>query len=269
MTSHTPILVASHHGASGFPLAMALLRDGGSALDAVEAATRTMEEVWLRKFELDALLMDGEKLAVGAVLALPRCPRPVNVARRILSELPYSMLTAWGAARVAQEMGMNPLEHEYENPPEYDPEGRVVNFIARDSAGRMAVAVAGHSMTAVIAGAGGYVNNRYGAAACSGSGDIALRAGSARSLVLYLKMGLPLWNAARETIADSYEVERSRNEPLHIIALDAEGNHAGFSNERGSTYLFQRGDMAEYERRPRTFVDDEGKAEARPTALPE
>jgi isoaspartyl peptidase/L-asparaginase-like protein (Ntn-hydrolase superfamily) len=86
----------------------------------------------------------------------------------------------------------------------------------------------------------------------------------ARSVVLYLKMGLPLWNGCREAIKDLYDLQDDYASGMHLIALDAHGQHAGFSNRQGVTYLFQRADMAEPELRPRTFVDEQGKAEVRP-----
>ena len=114
-------------------------------------------------------------------------------------------------------------------------------------------------------GAGGYANSRYGAAACTGRGEMALRAGTARSVVLYMKMGLPLWNACREAVRELYELVDEYASGMHIVALDAQGAHAGFSNTRGITYLYQTADMSEPELRPRTYVDALGKAEVRPT----
>ena len=43
-----------------------------------------------------------------------------------------------------------------------------------------------------LIGAGNYCDNRYGAAACTGMGELAIRASTARSLVLYLKFGMSL-----------------------------------------------------------------------------
>ncbi len=71
----------------------AVLRAGGEALDAVEAAVAALEDdplfnagtgaVLCRdgRVRLDAAVMDGSRLAAGAVAALERMPNPVRVAR--------------------------------------------------------------------------------------------------------------------------------------------------------------------------------------------
>ena len=326
-SSQVPILVASHRADVGFPVAMEILRAGGSALDAVEAATRVVEDNLedttvgtaglpnlLGVVELDALIMDGETLAAGAVAALQGYPNPVSVARKVMLELPHVMLVGDGAARFAHEMGFEQAEllteeskriwqNRLNDPNAYyegayldtmrkfaglmaeDPdvasakynEGRgvtgTVNFLARDQAGRIATATStsgwawkypGRVGDTPIVGAGGYADSRYGAAACTGRGEMAMRACTARSIILYMKMGLPIWNACREAIKDLYNLDDAYASGLNVVALDSQGNHAGFSNQRDTTYLFQRTDMSEPERRPRTFVDEHGKADVRP-----
>ena len=321
-SSQIPILVASHRAQPGFPVAMQILRAGGSALDAVEAATRVVEDNLedttvgraglpnlLGQVELDALIMDGETLGAGAVAALQAFPNPISVARKVMEELPHVMLVGEGAARFATEMGFESAElltqesrriwQERLNAPEayyekmrkvagvmaQDPDiaseqynkGRgvtgTVNFIARDRAGRIAVATStsgwawkypGRVGDTPIVGAGGYADSRYGAAACTGRGEMAMRACTARSVVLYMKMGLPVWNACREAIKDLYDLKDDYASGMNLIALDAHGAHVGFSNRRGTSYLFQRADMNEPEARPRTFVNENGKAEVRP-----
>jgi beta-aspartyl-peptidase (threonine type) len=109
-----------------------------------------------------------------------------------------------------------------------------------------------------IVGAGGYADNRYGAAACTGRGEMALRAATARSLVLYLKMGLPLWDAAREAVLDLYALDDPYASALNIVVIDAHGNHVGFSNRPDRRYIFQTAEMDAPEERPRVYVGPEG-----------
>lgn len=319
----TPILVASHNGVLAFPAAMEQLRGGGSALDAVEIASRIVEDNiedntvgrgglpnLAGQVELDALIMDGNTLQSGSVAALQGYPNPISVARRVMEHLPHALLVGEGAARFAHEMGFDEADLTTEKSLEIwrerlqsdlpyfqkmrdiagamaqDPElaaqqynegnsvTGTVNFIARDQEGLIAVAVStsgwawkypGRVGDSPIVGAGGYADSRYGAAACTGRGEMALRAATARSVVLYMKMGLPIWNACREATKDLYDLTDDYGSGMHMIALDAQGNHAGFSNRRDITYLFQNGNMAEPELRPRTYVDEKGKAEVRPT----
>jgi beta-aspartyl-peptidase (threonine type) len=112
-----------------------------------------------------------------------------------------------------------------------------------------------------IVGAGGYADNRYGAAACTGRGEMALRAATARSLVLYLKMGLPLWDAAREAVLDLYALDDPYASTLNIVAIDAQGNHVGFSNRHEQRYIFQTAEMDASAECPRVYVRPDGKAE--------
>ncbi|MDP9251399.1 MAG: isoaspartyl peptidase/L-asparaginase, partial [Chloroflexota bacterium] len=83
MKKITPIVIASGNGAPGLAAGIAVLRKGGSALDAVEACARVIEADpseqsvgrgghpnVLGVVELDASLIDGTTHRVGAVGAL-------------------------------------------------------------------------------------------------------------------------------------------------------------------------------------------------------
>jgi beta-aspartyl-peptidase (threonine type) len=90
----------------------------GSALDAVEAAVRVMEEhsVFDAGFgshlnrdaavELDAGMMDGRTLMAGAVAAVKRVRNPISLARRVLHDSEHVFLVGEGAELFAREMGM-------------------------------------------------------------------------------------------------------------------------------------------------------------------
>ena len=148
-----------------------------------------------------------------------------------------------------------------------------VTVLARDMQNDLAVAVStsgwawkypGRVGDTPIVGAGGYADNRYGAAACTGRGEMAVRAVTARSLVLYLKMGLSLWDAAREAVLDLYALDDPYASTLNIVAMDAHGNHVGFSNRPEHRYIFQTAEMDAPAEHPRVYVGPDGKAEAQP-----
>lgn len=119
-----PVIIGSERSEVGLPLGMALLRDGGSALDAVEAALRACEDNLADHYvgtgglpnaqgvvELDASLMVASTHAFGAVGALQGYPHPVSVARAVLERLPqHCLLVGAGAALFAQECGFEPAE---------------------------------------------------------------------------------------------------------------------------------------------------------------
>jgi hypothetical protein len=53
-----------------------------------------------------------------------------------------------------------------------------------------------------IVGAGSYADTRYGAAACTGAGEMTIRCCTARSIVLYMKRGATVVDAVGEAVED-------------------------------------------------------------------
>ena len=95
-----------------------VLRRGGSALAAVEAATRVLEDDpafdaghgavlnELGEVELDAIVMDGADLRCGAVAAIGPVANPVSVARMVMERTPHCLLVGAGATRFAEQQGV-------------------------------------------------------------------------------------------------------------------------------------------------------------------
>jgi beta-aspartyl-peptidase (threonine type) len=307
------IIISSSNGAIGLPAAWAILQSGGAALDAVEAATRIVEDNpadhtvgyggypnLLGEVELDASIMDGATLRAGAVGALRGYRHPITVARRVMEQLPHVMLAGEGAARFAAEIGMEREELLSDEaarvwregiagrlPEEFrdahgtiiaellghatglatDPErvAGTVNFIAQDRAGRIASAVStsgwawkypGRLGDSPIIGAGNYADDRFGAAACTGWGELAIRAGTARSVVLYLKQGYALEAACREAFHDLGALHVDSTQILmSMVALDRHGNHCAVTTSPGRTYVYQAEGMGEHAVLPRIVVD--------------
>jgi beta-aspartyl-peptidase (threonine type) len=129
-----------------------------------------------------------------------------------------------------------------------------VNFLALDQYGNLASAVStsgigwkypGRVGDSPLIGAGNYCDNRYGAVACTGMGELAIRASTARSLVLYLKAGQPLVEAGLEALRDLLPLEAGEGQYMNIVTLTPAGEHGGFTTVAGKQYLYQRGDMRE------------------------
>ena len=113
------VIIGSERSEAGLATGMEVLRRGGSALDAVEAAMRRCEDNPADHYvgtaglpnaqgvvELDASLMLGSGRRFGAVAALKDYPNPISVARAVLEKLPqHSLLVGEGAALFAEECG--------------------------------------------------------------------------------------------------------------------------------------------------------------------
>lgn len=76
-----------------------------------------------------------------------------------------------------------------------------------------------------IVGAGAYADTRYGAAACTGTGEMAIRAGTSRAIVLYLKMGLSLADAVDAAIDDLRGLKGGLISRITIHAIDKDGQN--------------------------------------------
>jgi L-asparaginase / beta-aspartyl-peptidase len=95
-----------------------VLLEGGSCLDAVEAAVVVMEEdetfdagrgSFLNmdgRVQLDALMMDGATLRAGGVGCVEHIRNPIRVAKKILTESPHVYFVGKGAERFAHEHGI-------------------------------------------------------------------------------------------------------------------------------------------------------------------
>ena len=95
-----------------------VLQDGGSCLDAVEAAVVAMEEdeafdagrgSFLNmdgRVQLDALMMEGATLRAGGVGCVEHIRNPIRAAKKVLTESPHVYFVATGAERFAQEHGI-------------------------------------------------------------------------------------------------------------------------------------------------------------------
>jgi isoaspartyl peptidase/L-asparaginase-like protein (Ntn-hydrolase superfamily) len=146
-----------------------------------------------------------------------------------------------------------------------DPEraGGTVNFLAMDRAGDIAGGVStsgwawkypGRLGDSPVIGAGLYADNRYGAAACTGMGEMAIQAGTARSLALYMKMGMSLEEAGREAMADLDHLGSRYLGRMNFVLMDEAGNVGGFSTAPGTSYIYWRAGMVEPTEIERTAI---------------
>lgn len=97
-----------------------------------------------------------------------------------------------------------------------------------------------------IIGAGSYADSRFGACACTHTGEMTVRAGTARSVVLYLKMGLSVADAVYEAARDLADLKTGYLDEVTIHAIDKNGNYKviGLNSSEEIRYVVWQPGMA-------------------------
>ncbi len=304
------IIVASSNADVGIAVGIDVLRSGGSAADAVIAAIKPVEANpddhsvgysglpnLLGEVELDASFMIGAGLRAGAVGALQGYGDAIELARHVMDGLPHAMIAGEGAARLAHEVGLTPLdlltpeaeriwrerldEHHVHRDGAYidrvremvgavtsdpqfpEPPHGTVNVIARDRDGRIACGVStsgwawkypGRLGDSPVIGAGNYADDRWGAAACTGRGEMAIRCCTAHSVVTFLRFGMSLEEALRQAMLDLQVLDDPYASEMNIVAIAQDGAHGAASTAAGKTYIVMDETMTAHEELPRTHI---------------
>jgi isoaspartyl peptidase/L-asparaginase-like protein (Ntn-hydrolase superfamily) len=199
----------------------AILAAGGTALDAVEAAVRALEDDPVfnagygavrnadDQVECDAAIMDGATLAVGGVAAVKTLRHPISVAASLLAATPV-LLVGDGAERFAREHGGEicaPGELLVER--DADPGCDTVGCVAFDNSGQLAAGTSTGGLTGChpgrvgdspLPGCGLYADNAVGAVSLSGDGESLIRTTLASRLITALETTCPD-DAAHKTLA--------------------------------------------------------------------
>jgi L-asparaginase / beta-aspartyl-peptidase len=192
----------------------ACLRRGGSAVDAVEAAIRRLEDLPVfnagrgsalnaaGEVEMCAGLMDGRDLSVGAVAAIRRVKNPIRVARLLLPEKEV-ILAGEGANLFARENGFEETsdeelaaEKEKSQLEECDTVGAVAldiggNLAAGTSTGGLNGSRVGRIGDSPMPGSGLYADNHVGAVSLSGDGESIARLSLAARIMARLEQDGP------------------------------------------------------------------------------
>jgi len=133
-----------------------------------------------------------------------------------------------------------------------------VNVLAMDLNGDVASAVStsgtalkfpGRLGDSPIIGAGNYCDNRYGAACCTGRGELAIRNSTARTVIHYMEDGLTAREAAFRAMKDIHALKTYGG--MNCLVLDPKGNtvSATTREDRESVHWYMASDMKEPEQR--------------------
>ena len=102
-----------------------ILKDGGSSLDATEAAVRVLEDdpnfnagkgsdfTSAGTNEMDAAIMNGKTLAAGTVANLKHIKNPVSLARLVMEKSKHVMMDGEGAEAFAKANGIQLVDQKY------------------------------------------------------------------------------------------------------------------------------------------------------------
>jgi beta-aspartyl-peptidase (threonine type) len=213
---------------------IARLREGTSALDAVELLVLRLEECPLFNAgvgavlnregqpELDAAIMDGRTRAAGAVAGVMRSQSPIRLARAVMERSPHVLFAGSGAEALGRELGLPEVTPDHFVTEErfhqlklahakgvivldQDSAFGTVGAVARDRDGNLAAATSTGGLTnkhpgrigdSPIVGAGTYADNRSLAVSCTGTGECFIR-----SVFGYQVHARMLF--ARESLADA------------------------------------------------------------------
>jgi len=192
----------------------AVLDRGGSALDAVEAAVRVLEDhprfnagrgsvlTSEGTVEMDASIMEGDRLGNGACAAVTGIRNPISLARRILDADRHSLFVGAGAVARARALGIascDPAELITDRRrARMAPQPGTVGAAALDESGTLAAATStggthgklpGRVGDSALIGCGTYAHSGRGAVSCTGDGEAIIRAVLARRSVDLLAAG--------------------------------------------------------------------------------
>lgn len=220
-----------------------ILDRGASALDAVVAAVRTLEQdpefgagigsALTRDgtVETCASVMDGATQRAGAVAAVPDLAAPVILARRVMEMGEHVVLAGPAAARFAQEIGMpNPggslvtpraqqlLEQARAQGggAKIAQEGGSVGAIAVDAKGNFAAATstggtlfrrAGTVDDSSIPGIGTWADKRC--AISTSGGEALFRIALAHNIALRIEQGAGIRKAVKEALSDLRDISKT------------------------------------------------------------
>ncbi len=216
----------------------AILKKGGTSLDAVEAAVRILEDdpnfnagrgavfTYEGTNELDAAIMDGRDRRAGAITGSTRTKNPIGLARAVMENSPHVMLSGKGADQFAVEQSLEQVDPSYFATPErrrqldemkanklssfdVDLKYGTVGAVAVDQAGHVAAATSTGGLTgkrwgrigdSPIIGAGTYADDRACAVSATGAGEFFIREGVAHEICARVRFNREKIVGAADTV---------------------------------------------------------------------
>lgn len=249
-----------------------VLLEGGTALEAVETAVRILEDSpyldagrgsYLNadgEIEMDAFIMNGRSLDIGAVGAVQRIQNPISLARRVMEDSPHCFLVGRGAEAFAESVGidrctledliaresMDALDiasHQSLSSLTNDTVGAVAldlngDLAAATSTGGTRRKLPGRIGDSPLVGAGGYADNRTAAISSTGHGEALMKILICKTTADFVGQGFSA-HAACET---AVRLLKERVEGLGgLIAIDHKGQIGFAYNTAAMPYAYAQG----------------------------
>ncbi len=242
-----------------------VLLAGGSALDAVETAVRILEDCPVLdsgrgsypnrngEIEMDALIMDGRTLNLGAVAAVQRVRYPTSLARRVMTDTSHHFLVGAGAEAFADSIGFPRCERADLWVPEMAaqsqpaPTSDTVGAVALDADGNLAAATStggtrykmpGRVGDSPLVGAGGYADNRTAAVSATGHGESLMKVLTSKQVCDLVAMGFSAQLAGETAVR--LLTERTGGEG-GLIAIDYLGQVGIAFNTKAMPFAYVMG----------------------------
>jgi N4-(beta-N-acetylglucosaminyl)-L-asparaginase len=272
-----PVVLSTWKQLKANEAAIAVIEQGGSALDAVEAGVKVPEadpndtSVGYGglpdrdgNVTLDACIMDEQGNA-GSVTFLQHIIHPVSVARLVMEKTPHVMLSGEGALRFALENGFKKENlltetskqkwQEWLKTAKYEPIANIerhdtIGMVALDKNGNlsgacttsgMAYKLHGRVGDSPIIGAGLYVDNEIGAACATGVGELVMKTLGAFLIVELMRQGMSPQEACEEAADRIIKKYNYKELQVGYLALNKKGEHGAYSVQTGFNYtLYQK-----------------------------
>lgn len=264
-----PLIIATWKNMRAVEAAWEILKNGGKAIDAVEAGARIPEgdpmdtSVGYGGYPdrdghvtLDACIMN-EKGDAGSVVFLEEIMHPVSVARLVMEKTPHVILAGAGALQFALENGFkreNLLTEEsrkaweaWKLKSEYKPKINIENhdtigILGLDMAGDLSGActtsglaykMRGRVGDSPIIGAGLYVDNEIGAATATGLGESVIKKVGSFSIVEMMRHGMHPEKACKEAAKRLLSIKTKDPFQVGYIAVNKNGETGAWSLRPG------------------------------------
>ena len=284
ITNRKPVIISTWaFGKPANELALQILQDGGSALDAVEQGIRLVESSGNTSVglsgkpnaagvpQLDACIMNGPGHSAGSVAGIEGVVHPITAARLVMEKTPHVMLVGQGARWFSEQQGLkiidnsqdekryaawlakqkNNSQNKVKKPDNHDTVTLIVLDNNGDIAGGCSTSglsgkIPGRVGDSPIIGSGLYVDNEVGAAGATGLGENVMRYCASYQVVENMRQGMSPTEACAETIK-----RIARTDPLgmdlgiNFIAINKRGEFGAAGTQANFPYSITTKEFSE------------------------